>query len=320
MKNCVIRLFKWTGNIQIINWDKIDIYKFWGGLFFTICHPIYSWKYERNCYGSFMNRCENFFKYTIWSYMPFSKACRWLTHMLVHRAYDTKYLDDFYSRKHGNYTTYYSGKAMFGHYSIEMLYYKPTKRGYTKKPVKTKIASGWVFTKRKAIKLFKQIVESNDDIYNPTGNEYPTIKNPTFMSYYVDNMLEILCFGKKEVTIEQTHLNDIYQTSKDNIEKLWAYVSNLLCCQNDFEAHRLLADICDKCDAYIYWYKMMKKEPMKDYTYKKLMKVGKKEDAEKFRNDMMKEHSKNKMVEQIKKEIRELADFYLNQPLEYFRI
>lgn len=306
--------------MEIINWNKINTYSFWGGLFFTVCHPIYAWKYDRNCYGSFLNKCEKFFRFTVWSYMPFSKACRWLTHELIHRAYNTKYIDTFYARQYGDYSTYYSGKAMLGHYSIEKLYYKPTKRGYAKNPVETKIASGWVFTKRKAIKLFKQIIDANDDIYNPSGNKYPTIKNPTFMSYRVDNMLEILCFGKKDVMIEQTYLNDIYQTSKDNIEKLWAYVSDLLCCQNDFEAHQLLANICDKCDAYIYWYKMMKKEPMKDYTYKKLVKAGKKEDAEKFRKDMMKDHSKNKMIDQIKKEIKALTDFYLNQELEYYRI
>ena len=61
-KNCVKRLFEWTNNIQIINWDKIDTYSFWGGLFFTICHPIYSWKYERNCYDSFLWKCNNYTK------------------------------------------------------------------------------------------------------------------------------------------------------------------------------------------------------------------------------------------------------------------
>ena len=306
--------------MNIINWNKVNTYSFWGGLFFTICHPIYAWKYDRNCCGSFLNKCEKFFKETIWSYMPFSKACRWLTHELIHRAYDTKYIDTFCARKHGDYTTYYCGKAMFGHYSVEMLYYKPTKRGYAKIPKKTKIASGRVFTKRKALKLLKQITDANNDIYNPLGNKYPAIKNPEFVSYYVNTMLEILNGNKITVYIDQTYLKEIYDKSKDNVEKLWAYVSDLLCCQNDFEAHQLLANICRRCDQYIYWNKLLKKNPMKNDSYKELVKAGKKVVAEAFRKHTIKAHSKNEMTDKIKKEIEILIDFYLSQPLEYYRV
>ena len=312
-------IFKWLSELEIINWNKVNTYSFFGGLFFTICHPIYAWKYDRNCYGSFLNRCENFFKRDMWKYMPCSKACRWLAHNLVHRAYDTKYIDDFYSRQCGDFTTYFSGKALFGYYRVTKLYWKHQGNGYAKSPKKTIIASGFVWRKKTAFKLFKKIILANPKIYNPKGDAYPEVEDRYYMKY-TDYMLDILHTGKMEHNyIDATHLDLIYKHSKDNIEKLWCYVSDLLLCRNDFDAHEFLVNIESACDIYIY-HKNMKSDPTIDFTYNNTLKRLGKAEAEKWKNSQVRQHSKAKMLPQIEQKIEELRQFYIDMSYEYYRI
>lgn len=311
-------------DFNIINWRKINTATFVGGLFFTICHPFYVYKYDRNtcCANGFLDYTRNLFVSILPKYMPFSKACRWLTHELIHRIDDTKYLDTFYARKVGAYTTYYSGHALFGHYSIYEIYWKPTAKGNLKTPRKTKLFSGWVFTKKKAMNLLKKIIVENPKIYNPNGNWHPEAKDP-YLLQIVDKMEQILIAGKiesgEEYEIDSHIYERRYYKTRDKIEKLWCYVAHLLSCPNDFSAHLELAWIFRACDDYLY-YKDMKKDPMIDETYKLTLKRCDLKEARKWLNQMSKEHSFNKTYNDLLKQIEELREHYYNIPHDYFRI
>lgn len=339
------KLFKWLSEVEIINWDKINTSKFWGGLFFFICHPIYSIKYDRNCMDSFPWRVNRFFTKTIWKYMPFSKACHWLGHRLICRIYDNKILDDFYCRTYGENTKYYMAKANFGHVTFYQIEYrcgkknintfvdvfigalvdeKQAKKNAEKiKVIKTKIFSGWVFTKKKAFCLFKEIVLKNQKIFNPKKDSYPEVEQDYYMQY-TDQMINILNTSKLNTNglhdyIDCTHLEKIFNGSKDNIEKLWCFVTDLLSCANDFNAHVQLSQIANICDRYIY-HKEMKKHPEIDFTYKMLLKKCGKKEAEKYKQETCKMNTKQKIIPELFIAIGDLRKHYCAQEYEYYRI
>ena len=306
-------------DVEIINWHKINTYKFWPGLCFTICHPIYSWRYDKDTYGTFLNRIIRFFKETCPKYTPFSKACRWLANNLVHNIPDTKYINTFYCRKRGDYTTYYSGKAYLGYYVLYKLYFKKCGRGYAEIPKKTKIASGWVFTKKKAIEMYKAIVSSNLKIYMSEYQPNPEIANPWVM-YIVTNMNRLLQYGDEKDIIITSHIyEERFKKSNDTIEKLWCYVAELLSCPNDFYNHEQLAHIFMACDHYLY-YKEMKKNPMIDQTFKMTLERCGEKEAKKWQRQCIKDHSYTKSLTNLTHEINKLEEFYLNQPFDYYRI
>lgn len=339
------KLFKWLSEIEIIDWNKINTYSFWGGLFFFVCHPIYSMKYNRNCMDSFPWRVNEFFTKKIWKYMPFSKACRWLGHKLICRVYNNKILDDFYCRTYGENTKYYVAKASFGHVSFYQIEYKRGKKNINTfidvfvttlidekkgkqnaektKVIKTKIFSGWVFTKKKAFRLFKETVLKNPKIFNPKKDSYPEIENDYYMQY-TDQMINVLNTGKLDSNglhtyIDCIHLQKIFNNSKDNIEKLWCFVADLLCCRNDFGAHCLLSEIAQQCDLYLYQ-KEMKKHPEIDYTYRMVLKAKGKKEAEKYRKDTAKQFTKQKVIPELFILIGNLRNHYSAQEYYYYRI
>lgn len=310
-------------DFNIIDWRKLDTYNNpWAGLWFTICHPILAWKYDRNTYKSFLWRVINFFTTTLPSYTPFSKACRWLAYNLIHNIDNTKYLDDFLARKHGGYTTYYSGKAAFGYYVVYELYYKRNCDTDSQKPRKKKLFSGWVFTKKKAISLYKSIVLSHKKLYNPDGVKHPEIAQPWVM-HIVDDMGLILMEGhpnQDERYLIDSHIySERYFSTKDNIEKLWAYSAYLLSCPNDFHAHEKLAWIFRTCDNYLY-YKAMKTDPTIDESYNTTLKNCGEKEAKKWLNQCIKDHTPMKIRMELIKKLAELRKFYEDEPFDYYRV
>ena len=328
----------------IINWRKLDTSRFWVGLFFTLCHPIYAWKYDRNCYGSFLWRCNLFFTETLPSYTPFSKASRWLAHTLIINMLNTKYLDDFYCRKSGGYSYYYKSTGWFGHCVLYKIYYKPIKKkavviipnglneddilnnteyewGYAK-PVKKKIVSVWCWRKKIAINLYKKIVAKYPKLYKGGYITCPEIANPWVM-HIVDDLQKLL--DNRKLT-EEDHIifdcqaiEDRFNSTKDNLERVWCYSLHLLTCPNDFYNHELLAWLFKECDMYLY-FKMMKTRPEIDFTYRQtLEKLGEKE-AKKWQRDQIKTYSKAEMTRRIQAKIDELRVFYYNQPFDYYRV
>ena len=324
--------------MQIINWEKYNTYKFWPGLFFTICHPIYAWKYDRNCYGSFLNVCERFFRETLPSYTPFSRASRWLSHMLVKNLVDTKYITDFYARKGGSFTTYYLGRGNFGRYILYKCYYKPIKakvpcglnpdgsrkyeviNTYSDKAVKTVITKGWVFRKKTAIALYKKIVVEKSKLYHSEYQPRPDIAHP-WVFLIVENMKSVLYFGQFVTTeyIDSSYYEERFKKSKDTIEKLWCYVAHLLSCPNDFMAHEQLAWIFHDCDTYLY-YKEMKTHPEIDFTYNQTLKYQGLKEAKKWQQQQIKEHTHANDLVRLDKKIAELQAFYEEQEFDYYRV
>ena len=307
-------------DIEIINWKKLNTFKFWPGLFFTICHPIYAWRYDRNCMDSFLWRCMKFFTETIKGYIPFSNACRWLAAELLYHLANTKYIDRFCCREYGDYTTYYKAWAMFGYYSVYQLYYAKTGKTYAEKPIKTKVVSGWVWRKKTAMKLLKQIIMMNYAIYKSKYQSRPEIANPWVM-HIVDDMQSVLYTGKfvTEACIDSQIYEDRFKSTHDNIEKLWCYVAYLLSCPNDFYNHEQIARIFRACDEYLF-YKEMKTRPEIDFTYRRILKNQSKTAAKKWQVQEVKEHNKTEMTRRIQEEIDQLREFYLNQPYEYYRV
>lgn len=302
----------------IINWHKLDTSRFWVGLFFTLCHPIYAWKYDRNCYGSFLWRCNLFFTETLPSYTPFSKASRWLAHTLIINMPNTKYLDNFYCRKSGGYSYYYKARGLFGHYSLYELYFK--KSGG--KPTKKKIVSGWCWRKKTAINLYKKIVTKYSKLYKGDYITCLEISNPWVM-HIVDDMQKLLDNAKitkdEHFIFDCQVIEDRFNSTKDNLEKLWCYVLHLLTCPNDFYNHELLAWLFKECDMYLY-FKMMKTRPEIDFTYRQTLEKLGEEEAKKWQRDQIKTYSKAEMTRRIQEKIDELRVFYYNQPFDYYRV
>lgn len=305
----------------IIDWRRLNTNKFWIGLWFTLCHPIYAWKYDRNVYGSFLWKVINFFEQTLPSYTPFSKASRWLAHKLVHNITDTKYLDTFYCRKRGDYTTYYKARALFGHFSLYELYRRHRGKGYDKKPRKTKIVSGWCWRKKTAIRLYKEIVINNPKMYKSKYQTTPEIANPMVMDI-VENMSQILVYGKlkdRNLYIDSHIYETRYKTSKDNIEKLWCYIAHLLSCPNDFRAHEQLAWMFRTCDNYLY-YKEMKKNPKIDTEYNNTLKKCGEKAAKNWLRQCISDHKFDVIRLLLLKQLADLRDIYMNEPFNYYRV
>ena len=306
--------------IFIIDWRRLNTTKFWVGLWFTLCHPIYAWKYERNVYKSFLWRVRDFFTVTIPKYTPFCRASRWITYNLIHTITDTKFLNTFYCRKNGDYTTYYSGQAWFGHFVVYELYWRHQGRGYAKKPRKTKLFSGWCWRKKTAINLYKKIVVQYPNLYESVYQPEPAIANPWVM-YIVNNMYDLLNKVKPRVDlmIDSQPLYDRYKQSKDEIEKLWCYVLHLLSCPADFYNHYDLAIIFRSCDNYLY-YKEMKNNPMIDYTYRLTLEKRGEKEAKMWLKECIADNSKEHTKEELFANIEKLAKFYRDQPFSYERI
>ena len=304
-KNFVKRLFEWTGNIQIINWRNIDTNKFWGGLLLFICHPIYSIKYERNCYDSFVWRVNNFFTRTLWKYMPLNKYCRWLGHNLVHSTSDNKYIDTFWASCYKKNVSYHAF-CLFGYVHV----WSRTKKNKT-------IYKGWVFTKKKAIRIFKEVIKKNKKIYS---DKYLDTYEPYYMEI-TDTMLEILHTGKvhnqSEFWLSNAYLDEMFKHSKDNIEKLWCYVTDMMTCVNDFDCHQGYAHICRACDLYIYHHICMKKDPMIDYTYRLTLEKQGEKKAKQWLNSQVRYYNLKKCTKWIEDHIGELRKYYEEKDIFY---
>lgn len=337
------KFFKWFSEIEIINWNKINTYSFWGGLFFTICHPIYSFKYDRHCYGSFFWKLNRFFTRIVPAYMPFSKPARWLGYKLICRVYNCKELDNFECRTRGENTKYYFATCKLCHLKLEEVQYMRNGKGVNTfmdcfvttlvdekqgkenvnqiKTVKKTIWSGFVFSKKQAFRLFKKIVLENKDIYNPTGKEYPEIEENYYM-LEVDCIENILKTGKLKDWMYndlEEYIKDIFDLADDKIEKLWCYVTHLLCLPNDFNQHVLLANIHSTCENYIY-HKKMKINPEMCDVYVKLKEQGKTKEAKKVVKDLTDLFTKDKTINSLQKLINQLRLAYMKQPYKYFRV
>ena len=304
-KNFVTRLFEWTKNVQIINWNNINTDTFWGGFLLFIFHPIYSIRYERNCYDSFVWRVNNFFTRTLWKYMPLNKYCRWLGHNLVHSVSDGKYIDTFWESCYSK-NVVYRAFCAFGYVHV----FAQTKKKKT-------IYKGWVFTKKKAIRVFKETIQKNKKIY--TGKYLDTYE-PYYMEI-TDTMLEILHTGKvqgdNDFWLSNEHLDYMFKHSKDNIEKLWCYVTDLMTCVNDFDAHQFYAHLCRSCDLYVYHHLFMKKDPTIDYTYRLTLEKQGEKAAQKWLNSQVKHYNTKTCTKWAEEHIEELRQYYRSKDIFY---
>ena len=195
-----------------------------------------------------------------------------------------------------------------------------TKAAQTKIKVKV-LYKGWVFTKKKAEKVLKQVIKKNPKIYKSEYQNYPEAAIP-YLVEYPERMLMLLDTGKLPWDeIDDLRLRTIYNNSKDNIEKLWCYIMHLLSCKNDFAAHNELTDIASACDWYLF-NKVRMKDPTVDAFYNSLMKQGKEKQAKKYINSIKKDNKsyKNSSIKDIKEKINKLKEYYLNMPFSYYRI
>ncbi len=330
---------------MINTWECRNYNNIWYQLLFMFRHPIhfikefksnmYNWpSLENNIYKAWMK---------IYKRLPFQKACRWLGAELIDRVSDSKLLDNFECRTRGKITKYYFATCHFGYIKFEEKQYiykgktcnlfmdftvaglvgdKSAKKKAEQTKIQIKVIyKGWVFTKKKAFRMLRDIINENPKIYKSEWQNYPEVAIPYLIEYPI-NMLEILHTGKcKDNYVDNTNLDIIYKTSKDNIEKLWCYVMHLLSCKNDFKAHAELADIALSCDWYLF-NKMRIKDPTIDSFYKSLMKQGKEKQAKKYIQSVKKDNKnyKENAILEIKDKIDILKKYYLNIPYSYYRI
>lgn len=280
----------------------------------AICHPIRFVKefgFEKEVYRSLQYHICDFFQ-KLYTYLPFQKPCRWLGNMLCLRINDCKMLDSFSCRTRDKNTKYYFARCKFGHIKFLQVSYmrngKPSnvffditvasllneeegkKNAKETKPTVTVLYSGWVFTKKKAMQVFKEIVQKHRDIF--VNYTYPTANDPILVEIPI-KMLKLLKTGKiGENEIYDSILEDIFNNTNDKIEKLWCYVTHLLTCINDFRAHDKLAGIHLLCTNYIYSRNSKDKPIVTKVEYKK----------------------------DIIKAINDLSKYYLDEELDYYRI
>ena len=278
--------------------------------------------------------------------LPFQKACRWLGSMVINRVYDSKLLDTFECRTRGNVTKYYKASCAFGKIKFEEIVY--TRNGKTvntfmdvfvttlvnqnqgkknAKAIKTTrklLYSGWVFTKKKAIRVFKDIVTHNPKIFKGEWKSNPEVNQP-YNIELVDNMISLLTLGKFKHGIEQFNgnvlLEKTFKETRDNIVKLWCYVVYLLCCPNDFDAHHELADIESSCSWYMF-VKARQKDPKVDSFYANLIKQHKEKQAKSYLSVIRKEDKDTKQdtIIVLREKIFLLKEKFVNEELEYYRV
>ena len=162
---------------------------------------------------------------------------------MINSVYDSKLLDDFYCRTRGKVTKYYTAKCNFGRFKfIETVYTRNGKTVNTfmdcfvttlvdqeqgKKNAESIITtnktiySGWVFTKKKAFKLYRQIVLDNMDIFGGEDKPHPEVHDP-YRLMHIDDMYSILETGKIKYygTICSLYLDKIFTETKDKYVKL----------------------------------------------------------------------------------------------------
>lgn len=278
--------------------------------------------------------------------LPFQKPCRWLGSMLIDRIYDSKLLDTFYCRTRGENIKYYTASCAFGRIKFYEITHKRNgknvntfmdvfvttlvdqeqgkKNAEAIKTTKKLIYSGWVFTRKKAIKVFKEVIKKNSKLFKGEWKDSPEANNPYYIEN-VNNMLVLLGIGKFDHKDEHFDGNVIlektFNETKDNIVKLWCYVTYLLCCRNDFNAHNELVDIENTCSWYMF-VKARQKDPMIDGWYKQQMKKGKVKEAKKYISLIRKEDKniKEDTIIRLREKLFALKEKYINEELEYYRI
>lgn len=316
----------------------------WLQAIWAIRHPINFIKNFKQDMYSWSSLAGTLRKYwmKIYTRLPFQKACRWLGAELIDRVSDSKLLDNFECRTRGKITKYYFATCHFGYIKFEEKQYiykgktcnlfmdftvaglvgdksAKKKAEQTKTQIKV-IYKGWVFTKKKAFRMLRDIINKNPKIYKSEWQNYPEVAIPYLVEYPI-NMLEILKTGKcKDNTIDDMNLRMIYMNSKDNIEKLWCYVMHLLSCRNDFKAHAELADIASSCDWYLF-NKTRIKDPTVDSFYESLIKQGKEKQAKNYIQSVKKDNKnyKENSILEIKDKIDTLKKYYLSIPYSYYR-
>lgn len=330
---------------MINTWEYRYSNNMWYASLFAFRHPIrFIKEFKDNMYTwpSLENTIrEKWMK--LYKRLPFQKACRWLGSELIERVSDSKLLDNFECRTRDANTKYYFATCHFGYIKFEEKQYlykgkacnlfmdftvaglvgdesAKTKAEQTKTKVKV-LYKGWVFSKKKAEKVLKQVIKKNPKIYKSEYQNYPEAAIP-YLVEYPERMLMLLDTGKLPWDeIDDTNLRVIYNNTKDKIEKLWCYIMHLLACRNDFSAHNELTDIASTCDWYLF-NKARMKDPMVDAHYASLIKQGKEKQAKKYINLTKKDckNYKESSIKEAKEKINKLKEYYLNMPFGYYRI
>ena len=330
---------------MINTWRCRNYDSLWYQLLFLFRHPIAfirTFKEEMYAWPSLPNTIRKQWM-KIYTRLPFQKACRWLGHELIYRVYDNKILDTFECRTRGKITKYYYADCAFGRIKFfEKTYIRNGKtcniffdcfvttlvdeeKGKknateTKTKVKT-IYKGWVFTKKKAFRLLRDIIKKNSKIFTGEYKTYPEAAE-SYLVKLTDNMFSILRTGKfdDENLIDQIHLAEIYKNNKDHIVRLWAYLSHLLSCPNDFNAHYEISQLALICNGYVFD-KIRLKDPTIDNFYMNLIKDGKEKQAKKYLREIRKDNKyyKEEAYKRLEKDIQELRNKYLTMPYEYYR-
>lgn len=333
--------------MNIINWNKINTFRGWGRVLVWICHPIETYKRDKNCYGTFVWKLGEFFHDGWKKLLPFAKPSRFLGSELIYRVYDSKLLDTFQCRTRGENTKYYFSYCLFGFVKFYEIVYKRNGKNVNtfmdvfvttlvdeeqgKKNVeqitthKRVIYSGWVFTKAQAIKTLVKIIKNNADVYNPNGdNEYAYLAKPHYMDYIV-TPLRLILRGCKRLSIAEDitsfKLVDNYVGNTSRVWRLYWYVLHLMSCKNDFQAHDELADICLLCIEYTNG-ELLRINPMRDTFYYNLCKQHRYEAAKEYEKITLANYNKNKkqIVVQLNEAVENLAKKYMNLPYSYKRV
>lgn len=327
---------------MINTWEYRNYNNFWYQLLFILRHPIeFILTFKDNMYN-WPDPANTIRKYWMKLYirLPFQKPCRWLGNMLCLRIADCKTLDSFSCRTRGKNIKYYFANCKFGHIKFSQVSYirngKPSnvffditvatllneeegkKHAEETKTIETVLYSGWVFTKKKAMRMFKEIIQKHRDIF--VNYTYPTANDPIFAEIPV-KMLKLLKTGKfDETEIYNVMLENIFNNTNDKIEKLWCYVTYLLTCINDFRAHDKLAHIHLICNNYMYA-KKVKDNPMEDEVYSSYIKKGLTKQAKAYLKSMgLTKKSQEDDKKEIIKRINDLSKHYLDEELDYYRI
>ena len=161
-------------------------------------------------------------------------------------------------------------------------------------------------------------------MYKGEGKDYPEVSCPWWVELS-DNMSSILKIGKfkdwNDLTASNIVLEETFNKTKDNIVKLWCYVTYLLTCANDFDAHTEMADIESVCSYYMF-VQARKKDPKVDNFYLNLIQENKVKQAEAYLKAIKKNEKniKKETITKLENKIKILKDKYLNMPYEYYRI
>ena len=318
-------------------------YRFQGGwreVLWMLRHPIIAIREDSSAYPTYAYNIKQFF-IKIWKHLPLQKACRWLGCELIYRVYDNKLLTTFNCRTRGKITKYYFATCCFGYIKFyEKMYVRNgktcnlfmdftvgglvdqenAKKNAEKTETKTRtIYRGWVFTKKKAMLLLRQIIMANDDIFYGPDNLYPTVAD-SYAPPIADKMLEVLKTGKcKGFYFDDINIKAGFDAAEDNIERLYYHMLEVLGYPNDYKAHYEMAWIYRECCSYLYW-KEVEKDPSIDQTCVMLMAKSLNKDVKEYIKRMRKLYSKTSVTKSLEKKINELRDKFINQEYDYYRV